>query len=348
MLKCIVFFVFFLYFFLSNPFNDGVIKLFLALCLASVAFAQVTLTGAGATMPEQLVQRWMADFSSDRSVKMSYDAIGSGRGIAAFLAGDVDFAISEVFLSDEQMADMAVAHIPLAVGAVAVTYRLPNNVPIRLTGKVLSDIYAGRIINWQDDAIALLNPRVSLPDLPIQVLFRRDDSGIANIFRLFLSTHVPSWASRSSWPVGRGVIGNKGMSDAVYRTMGSIGFVALNHAIQNRLSIMPIQNRQGVYVKPDAHVLSMSAHIDVPDDLRMMVVNSAARYAYPIAGLSWMIVREDMVDQSKKEALMSWLDWIVTHGQNYHDPYHMGPLPRRLKQRVIARVQSLHDDASTR
>ena len=186
---------------------------------------------------------------------VSYSAVGSSAGIAAFSARQVDFGASDVPMTASERAAASggpVAQVPVALGGEGVVYNLslPAGARLHLTGPVLAAIFLGQITRWNDPALTALNPGITLPAAPITVVHRSDGSGTTYIFSNYLSGIDPAWAARVgtgttlTWPAGDGEEGNPGVAAAVYRTPFSIGYVEQAYSQGLLLPFAAIRNQQ--------------------------------------------------------------------------------------------------------
>ncbi|MDO8502110.1 MAG: phosphate ABC transporter substrate-binding protein PstS [Gemmatimonadaceae bacterium] len=315
----------------------------------------VALTGAGATFPYPLYSKWFADYAAKTGVKINYQSIGSGGGIRQLSEGTVDFGASDSPMKDEDIAKAKgpVMHFPTVLGAVAVTYNMPQlSAPLRLSGAVISDIFAGKVAKWNDAKIAALNPGVNLPAADILVVHRSDGSGTTFVFTDYLATVSPSWAAgpgrgkEVAWPVGLGGKGNEGVSGQVKQTPGSIGYVELAYAKQNKLPYASIQNAAGNFVAPSPEGMTAAA-AGVADklpgntDYRLSIVNAAGADAYPISSFTWILVYSQQADSVKGRKLRDFLRWALTEGESEAASLDYAPLPASMAMRLNARVDSI-------
>lgn len=314
--------------------------------VASAAFALPAaaqdLTGAGATFPYPLYSKWFDVYHEKTGVAINYQSIGSGAGIQQLKAGTVDFGASDAALSDASLKDMPrrVVHFPTVGGAVVLAYNLPGlKGDLKLTPDALAAIYLGRIKTWNDKRIAGENPGVAMPAAPILVVHRADGSGTTNIYTLYLSSVSSEWQSlvgagtAVSWPAGVGGKGNDGVAGVVRQTPGAIGYVELAYAKQNKLPYAEIRNKAGKYVAPT--LAAVTAAMDgvakqLQRDVRTPIVNSGAPDAYPICGLTFLLVYQDTKDMGRARKLASFIDWAMTEGQSYAESLDYAPLPRSL------------------
>ncbi len=315
----------------------------------------VDLTGAGATFPYPLYSKWFADYAAQTGVKINYQSIGSGGGIRQLSEGTVDFGASDSPMSDADIAKAKgpVMHFPTVLGAVAVTYNLPEvTSALRLSGAVLADIFAGRITRWNDAKIASLNPGVKLPASDILVVHRSDGSGTTFVFTDYLSAVSPAWASgpgrgkEVSWPVGLGGKGNEGVSGQVKQTPGSLGYVELAYAKQNNLPSAAIQNASGKFVAPSpagmtAAAAGVAEQLPGNTDYRLSIVNAAGPDAYPISSFTWILVYAQQSDSVKGRKLRDFLKWALTEGEKQASALDYAPLPASMASRLTARLDSI-------
>ncbi|HEY7727612.1 MAG TPA: phosphate ABC transporter substrate-binding protein PstS [Candidatus Eisenbacteria bacterium] len=310
----------------------------LAAGTASTAVA-VELTGAGATFPYPLYSKWFDHYHQKTGVQINYQSIGSGGGIQQVKAGTVDFGASDAALSNKALQDLPrkVLHFPTVGGAVAIAYNLPDlKEPLKLTPEALAGIYLGKITTWNDKRITAANPGVSLPASPILPVHRSDGSGTTNIFVTYLSAVSSEWkelvgiGTSVSWPAGIGGKGNEGVAGLVRQTPGSLGYVELAYAKQNTLATAMLQNKSGKFVEPSLAATTAAAEgaaAQLATDVRVPIVNSPAPDAYPIAGLTFLLVYQDQRDSAKAKALASFLHWAMTEGQTMASDLDYAPLP---------------------
>jgi phosphate transport system substrate-binding protein len=272
--------------------------------LAGLSLAQVTLSGAGATFPAPLyTESYIPAFQRANSgIRVNYQAVGSGAGIRQLTDKVVNFGATDAPLTDAQLADIKkdtnsnVLHIPAALGPVAVIFNLPGVDELRLNAQVLSEIFLGKIIRWNDKKIAALNPNVKLPNLLVSAAHRSDGSGTTFIFTSYLTAVSAEWKSRVgtgqsvNWPSfsSLGGRGNAGVAALVTQTPGAIGYVELKFAAENNLDSVTLQNQSGNWIKPSlAASVEATSGVDVPNDLRLsnQVVNTRDPQGYPIVGM---------------------------------------------------------------
>ena len=322
-----------------------------ALLLGTAASAQgLLINGAGATFPAPLYQKWFSEYNKiNPNIKFNYQAIGSGGGIKQFTDGTVDFGATDASLKDDQLAKAPDAvHIPTVMGAVVVAYNAPGVKSLRFSGETLANIFLGKITKWNDPAIAADNPGMKLPEQTIVIARRSDGSGTNAIFTDYLSKVSPEFKSKVgsgtsvNWPVGLGGKGNDGVTGLIKSNPGTIGYVELAYAIQQKLTIAELKNKEGTWVKPSiASVTAAAAGVDVPADYRVSITNAGGKESWPISGFTWLLVHKDMKDKAKGTAIVNFLRWALNDGEKMAEPLDYAPLPDPVRERVLKTVDSL-------
>ena len=295
------------------------------------------LIGAGSTFVAPLVSQWEAAYvKTPAAVTITYGAVGSGGGIDAITARSVDFGASDAPLTSDQVtACKSCVQIPWALGATTVDYNVkgaPNN--LKLTGKVLADIFLGNIKQWNDPAIAALNPGVSLPSTHITPIYRSDGSGTSFVFTDYLSSVDPDWASKvgtstqPTFPVGTGAEHSSGVIAAMQATDGGITYAETSYVAADNLDYALIQNAAGMYPKPtNSAVLAAAAVGTTRSDGTIKLVDppASASSAYPLASYTYVIVPESSPKASTLRAFITWA--ISSAGQSLGEPIGYPPLP---------------------
>lgn len=316
---------------------------------AASAADPLLITGAGATFPFPLYSKWFSEYNKlYPDIRFNYQSIGSGGGIQQFTAGTVEFGASDAPMSDAELAKVLDAvHIPTVLGAVVVTYNAPFT-GLKLTPAVLADIFLGKITKWSDPAIAKVNPDIKFPDVAITVIRRSDGSGTTYVFTDYLTKISAEWKARAgagksvSWPVGLGGKGNEGVTGLIKQTPGSIGYVELAYANQNRLPVTSLQNRDGNFVLPTLESTSAAAAgVVLPPDFRVSVTDPSGKNAYPIASFTYLLVHQDAKDKAKGDAMVKFLWWAVHAGQAMAIPLDYAPLPKPVVASVEKTIQAL-------
>jgi len=318
----------------------------------------INLNASGATFPQPLYEDWAFAFSQrDPSVVINYAGGGSGQGIKDIKAGTVDFAGSDALLKDADYQEKPeLQMIPTVAGAVVLAYNIKGvTATITLDAAAVVGIYSGKIENWNDPALAALNPGVKFPDLPINVVHRSDGSGTTNIFTLYLSAVSEDWkkgpgaGTAVDWPVdklgrGQGGKGNPGVAAAIQNTNGAIGYAELAYAKSNNILYAKMINAAGKTV--EASIPSTVAAIkDAKFDGRLtaVIVNSKDPEAWPIAGFTYLIVHKDYKDCKKAEKLVSFINWALSDAAATSRASKLlyAPLPNEVMPRVIEVVNKI-------
>ncbi len=313
----------------------------------------LNISGAGGTFIYPLASKWFSDYNKlHPSIQINYQSIGSGGGIRQFSQDrTVDFGETDGPMTDQQLNESKVKpimHLPMALGGVVPVYNLPVGA-IRFSGDTLAAIYLGKVVMWDDPAIAKDNPGMKLPSDPITVVHRADGSGTTYTWVDYLSKVSPAFKSKVgvgtsvTWPVGLGGKGNEGVSGLVRQTPGSIGYVELIYALQNKIAFSPVKNAAGEYVNASlASVSGAAATARIPEDYRVSITNAPGKGVYPISTFTWVLATPSMQDAGKKKALHDFLVWAVTKGQAASEGLGYAPLPKSLVQRELKDLAKLN------
>jgi len=328
--------------------------LLLAACgvaLAGSARAQMLINGAGATFPAPVYQKWFDEYAKvDPSVRINYQANGSGAGVQAIISETVDFGASDDPVNDATLATAprTLWHFPTVAGAIVISYNLPGNPVLKLDGPTLASIYLGTVTKWNDPAIAGQNPGMDLPNQDILVVYRTDGSGTTANFTGYLSMVSPEWKAKVGkgksvkWPVGLGGKGNSGVTGQVKQAPGAIGYIELAYAKENKLPTADLKNAAGNYITPSVEsVTAALATAEVPDDFRFSIMNAAGDKAYPISTATWLLVYQQQKDADKGAKIVQFLKWAYTGGEQLAPSLDYAPLPDSLVQRALAKVNQI-------
>ena len=333
------------------------IGLFLAFVLVSAAaFCQneVSLSGAGATFPLPFYNMAFEQYTKTTGQKISYGGVGSGAGIKSLSDKVVDFGASDAFLSDKELSAMpaSVVHIPTCSGAVVVAFNLPGVEAIKLTPAVLVDIFMGKIKNWNDPALKKLNPTIKFPNLAMTVVYRSDGSGTTNMFTDYLTKVSKEWAGKLgsgktvNWLTGIGAKGNPGVAGTISQTNGAIGYVGSEYSFAQKIATAYIQNKSGKFIRPTMASISAAGKGTIPADTRVMLTNSDAPIAYPIAGFTWILLYKDQNYANRSlaqaEATLKLIDWMMSpDAQAIAGKVNYAPLPAPVVLKAKAILHSV-------
>lgn len=303
----------------------------------------VQINGAGATFPSPLYTKWFGEYNRlHPNVRINYQSLGSGAGIRQLTSRTVFFGATDDPMGDAELhaAPGPILHLPTVLGAVVPVYNLPGlSRPLNFTGALLADIILGRVTKWNDAALARANPDLSLPDTSITVVHRSDGSGTTFIFTDFLSKVSPEFKktvgadAAVSWPVGVGGKGNEGVAGLVQQTPGSIGYIELIYALQNRIAYASVQNSAGTFVAASNESVTAAAAeaaAGMPADFRVSITNPAGVNAYPIASFTWILLYEQPEDKAQGKIMVDFMRWALTDGQAFATDLGYASLPKNV------------------
>jgi phosphate transport system substrate-binding protein len=313
----------------------------------------IELTGAGATFPLPLYTKMFDVYAKEMGVRVNYQGIGSGGGIQQLSAQTIDFGGADAFMDDTQLARApgAVVHIPVVSGSVVMIYNLPGNPELVFTPEIISEIFLGNIIAWNDPKIAAANPKVTPPNLAIAVVRRSDGSGTTFTFTDYLQKVSPAWKDKVgrgtsvNWPTGVGAKGNPGVAGLVKQLPGSLGYVELIYALQNNITFASVVNRKGTAMKPSLASTAAAANTALPDDMRVMITDTDAADGYPIAGFTWIVLYKELNygnrSQEKAQAIAKLAWWMTHEGQKYAEELSYAKLSPAAVAKAETQLRSL-------
>jgi phosphate transport system substrate-binding protein len=322
---------------------------------ASGTSQTLQINGAGATFPYPIYSKWFSEYNTlHPNVRINYQSIGSGGGIQQVINQTVFFGATDGPMTDAQLkaAPGHILHFPTVLGAVVPVYNIPDvTAELKFTGAVLADIFLGKIKKWNDPAIAKLNPGVKLPSTDVTVVHRSDGSGTTYIFVDYLSKVSPNFKSQVGvstsvkWPAGVGGKGNEGVSGLVTQTPGSIGYVELIYALQNKINFGPVQNAAGEFVKASVDAVTKAAAgaaPSMPADFRVSITNAQGPGAYPVSSFTWLLLYEEPKDTASGKTMVDFMRWALTDGQKFAADLGYAPLPApvvTLEQAALDRIK---------
>jgi phosphate transport system substrate-binding protein len=306
---------------------------------AAPAGGTVQINGAGATFPYPIYSKWFDEYQkSHPGVAINYQSIGSGGGIRQLTAETVFFGASDSPMTDEQLAAAPgkILHFPMVLGADVPVYNIPGvSAELKFNGPVLADIFLGKIKKWNDPALAKLNPGVALPATDVTVVHRSDGSGTTFIWTDYLAKVSPEWKSKvgagasPAWPVGVGGKGNEGVAGLVTQTPGSIGYVELIYALQNKIAFGAVENAAGEFVKASPAAVTAAAAgtaATMPADFRVSITNATGTGAYPISSYTWLLLYQDPKDKNQSRVMVEFVKWALADGQKFASDLGYAPL----------------------
>lgn len=309
----------------------------------------VSLSGAGASFPAPLYQRWFSEYNQlHPNVQISYQSVGSGAGVKQYLAGTVDFGATDAPLTEEERQQFRAKYnndpvqVPMTGGAVVFAYNLGGNIKdLKLSREAYCGIVQGNITSWNDPLIKQENPNVNLPNRPITFVHRSDGSGTTFIFTNHLDVACSDWEAgvgkSIAWATGTGAKGNEGVTAQIKQTQGTIGYVEYAYANENNLNMASLENKAGEYIEPSSATAANALEgQEIPTDFALEVPDPSREDAYPIVGLTWLLLYNDYDNLAKAAALKNFVNWALAQGDEY--AIELGYLP--LTDEVAQRVQT--------
>jgi len=321
----------------------GIFLFFVSLVLIPSVSAS-ELLGAGATFPYPFYSKVFKSYNEKTGERINYQAIGSGGGIRQLLSKTVDFGATDAFMKKDELKQSKeeIIHIPTCMGAVAIAYNLPGNPGIKLSGKLVSEIFSGNIKKWNDPKIIKLNPGVKVPSLKIIPVYRSDGSGTTFIFSDYLSKVSEEWkkdmgaAKVLKWRSGIGAKGNAGIAGTIKNLPGSIGYIEFVYAKSNKIPVAKIKNSSGKFMLPSIDSISSAANTPIPPDTRVSITNTKAENGYPISSFTWLIFyREQKYSDHKPlqaASLKKLLYYVIGEGQKFAPALNYAPLPENVRK----------------
>ncbi len=320
----------------------------------SAAAQTVQINGAGATFPYPIYSKWFSEYNKMHpDIQVNYQSIGSGGGIRQFSEQTVFFGATDGPMTQEQIlaAGRPVLHLPTVLGGDVPVYNIPGvSAELRFTGPLLANIFLGKITKWNDGAIRSLNPGAELPATDITVVHRSDGSGTTYIWVDYLAKLSPEWrqkvgvATSVNWPVGVGGKGNEGVAGLVKQTPGSIGYVELIYAIQNKIDYGSVQNAAGEFVRASTETVSNAAAAaarSMPKDFRVSITNAPGKNVYPISSFTWLLLDTTPKDRQRAKIMVDFVRWALTSGQGYAAGLGYAPLPKEVVDLEMAALKRI-------
>ncbi len=305
------------------------------------------ITGAGATFVFPVMTKWSAEYAKAKGVKVNYQSIGSGGGIAQIKAGTVDFGSSDAPQKPEELAKAGLAQFPSVIGGVVPVVNIPGVKAgaMKFDGPLLADIFLGKITMWNDPRIVALNGGVELPALKITVVRRSDGSGTTFNFVNYLSKVSTEWktsvgeGNSVKWPVGVGGKGNEGVAAYVKQLKGGIGYVEFSYALQNKLTFVRMKNAAGNFVQPnDASFQAAAASADwaKAKDFYLVMTNAPGQDAWPIAATNFILMYKKPKNAAGAKSAKEFFRWVYANGDADAKALDYVPLPDALVKQIEA------------
>ena len=312
------------------------------------------INGAGATFPYPIYSKWFSEYNKlHPNVQINYQSLGSGAGIRQLTSRTVFFGASDQPMKDDQLlaAPGKILHFPTVLGAVVPIYNLPEvSQQLKFTGPLIADIVLGKVKKWNDPAIAKLNPGVKLPATDLTLVHRSEGSGTTFIFADYLGKVSDEFKktvgvdASLKWPVGVGGKGNEGVSGLVQQTPGSVGYVELVYALQNKITVGSVQNSAGTFVVPSVSSVTAAAAgaaANMPADFRVSITNAPGADAYPIASFTWVLLYEDPQDKAQAAMMKEFMRWALTDGQKMAPQLGYASLPPQVVEMEMKALEQL-------
>jgi len=318
----------------------------------SGAGGTVSISGAGASAPNPLYQRWFSEYNKlNPNIQISYQSVGSGAGVKQFLAQTVDFGATDEALKEESRKEFPAQRgkpiqIPSTGLFVVFAYNLDGVEGLKLSREAFCGIADGSVKTWDDPKIAKDNAGVTLPGTPITFVHRSDGSGTTSIFTNHLEKACPDWKAGAGktveWPTGTGAKGNEGVTAGIQQTKGAIGYTEFSFAKENGLKMATVENKAGEFIVPSPESAAKAlSGATVPEDFALKVPDPEAKDAYPIVSLTWLLLYEKYDKPEKAEALKAFVKWALSDGKSFATELGYIPLPEDLTTRVIAALDSI-------
>lgn len=318
----------------DNALGDGGVD------LAAVPGAsdEAVLVGAGSSFVANLLSAWAARYRDlAPGVTIDYDALGSPAGVEALTAGSVDFATSDVPLTDLEEVVLGgsttIYQVPWAAGAIGVAFNLPGVEDLRLTPATVAALFTGDIVRWDDPRLARDNPGVSLPDLAVSVFHRSDPSATTRLFTTFLR-ETARWGrgtgDQVDWPVGQGAPGSVGVARGVESTRGGVGYVQVSYAQERGLGVAQLRNEAGRFVAPTPDAVQAALAAATKRRFRAtygLFFLPASPASYALSTVTYVLYRRDM-EPDKSVAMRHLVEWSLSEGQRMAELSGYVPLPQ--------------------
>jgi len=316
----------------------------------------VALTGAGASFPATIYQRWFQDLTQKvPQLQVNYQSVGSGAGVEQYTKGTVDFGASDTAMKDDEIAkvpaDRGVMLLPMTAGSIVFAYNLEGVDKLQLPRDVYVGILLGEITKWNDPKIAAANKGAKLPDQAINVIYRSDGSGTTGVLTKHLAAISPDWKTKVGegrsvqWVAGVGAKGNEGVTAQIQQTPGSIGYVEYGYAKSNNLKFAALENKAKEFIVPDdASASKTLAAVKLPENLRAFIEDPEGPGVYPIVTYTWMIVPKKVADPEKAKAMEVMIEYGLNEGQSIAGSLGFLPLPQNVRETVAKAADTLSPD----
>lgn len=313
------------------------------LILAVSVRSAVNVTGAGATFPASVYSKWTDSYEKKTGVKVNYQGIGSSGGINQIIANTVDFAASDIPLTEQKLLKNNLFQFPTVIGGIVLAINIPGitSNQLILDGKVLGDIYSGKITKWNDPQILALNPDTKLPNQNIAVVHRADGSGTTYVFTDYLSKKNSDWREKTgkgsniSWPVGLGGKGNNGVAAFVQRVPGAIGYVEYSYARQNNLAYTKLLSADNKPVTPGLSSFEAATkNVDWTHSFSPDLTDQKGDNVWPITATTFILVHKIQKNTSKGIEVLKFFDWAYQYGAKEANDLDYATLPSSVTGKI--------------
>ncbi|MFY9807856.1 MAG: phosphate ABC transporter substrate-binding protein PstS [Pseudonocardiaceae bacterium] len=321
-----------------------------------------SLTAAGSTAQQNAIAQWTKDYVNKCSgANINYAGGGSGQGVQQFTDGQIDFAGSDFPLApgkEQQVADARcksgpAINVPMVGGPIAIGYNVPGvTKSLQLSASNLAKIFSGKIVTWNDPAIAQDNPGIALPSLGIQAFHRSDGSGTTYNFTNYLANDAKTdwtFGTNKNWTAsgGQGAKGSQGVAQGVKSTPGGIGYFELSFATQSQIPYAAVGNSAGKFIPLTqgnaVNFLSKAKVVGTGGDLKLEFdYANADPVAYPNLLITYEIVCSQGNAADKLPLLKNFLGYAASAaGQQELPEQGYISLPDTLQQQVRQTIGSL-------
>jgi phosphate transport system substrate-binding protein len=313
----------------------------------------VVLVGSGSSVPAPLYNRWTQEFGKlSPNIQMRYLPVGTSEGIKQMSHGSGDFGAGEAPLTEKERKEGSLTELPVVLIAIVPIYNLPDiHQELRLSGEVLAEIFLGNVKTWNAPQIAKLNPDITLPSLPIQVINRPAGKGSNYVFSDFLAKASSKFRSlvgvtpSPKWPVGEPAERSSDMADKVKNNPGAIGYVEYQYAVKGNISQAAVLNAAGRYVKASAEAIAAACKaVEAPrwSSFSASLANASGADSFPITSFTWIYLRTSSSDSARAAALSDLLNWMYGDGQQFAGQEGYAELPPPLLAAVRKKIKDLH------
>ena len=309
---------------------------FASLWLPTQLVGAVEISGAGASLPYPVYSKWANSYKDKSGTIINFQSIGSGGGLKAIVAKTVDFGASDAPQTADWQQQNQVMQFPMIISGIVAVANIKGlkSGQLKLTGRVLADIYLGKITRWSDNEIKKINPLLALPDLPISVIYRNDSSGTTYNFSSYLSKVNPAWrekvgvATSIEWPVGLGAKGSDGVASLSERVVGSISYMELSYAKKSSLPYILLENHDGNYPIPSVQSFTeaaANANWPAAAGFFLTLTNQPGRNSWPITAASFILVHTNATENSLE--MLKYFDWCYRNGDKLALSLDYSPMP---------------------